>query len=322
MLRIAYAGTPSFSLPTLRALARSGHPLVGVLTQPDRPAGRGRALKASPVKQLALDLGLPVDTPSRLDTPEQRAALSRWRPDLLVVVAYGVLLPREALALPRLGCVNLHASLLPRWRGAAPIQRAILAGDAETGVTLMQMDAGLDTGALLASTRVPIDARMNAAELAERLAEQSAGLLIDNLGALENGRLTPQPQPAQGATYAPKLDKQLAQIDWGASAVNIDRQIRAFNPWPVAHTLWEGQPLRIWRAQVADDARVSRALEQLPAIAPAVPGTVVALDAAQLLVLCGQGALALEQVQLPGRRVISAREFAAASDLVGERLGA
>ncbi|HEX4052423.1 MAG TPA: methionyl-tRNA formyltransferase [Steroidobacteraceae bacterium] len=321
MLRVAFAGTPQFALPTLRALAGSGHTLVGVLTQPDRPAGRGRRLQPSPVKQLALELGVQIDQPERLDTPAQREALTHWRADLLVVIAYGVLLPPEALALPRLGCVNLHASLLPRWRGAAPIQRAILAGDTDSGVTLMQMDAGLDTGAMLASVRVPIAARTTAAELSQSLAEAAARLLSDELAALEEGRLAAQAQPVLGATYAPKLDKQLAQIDWGAAAVQIDRQVRAFNPWPVAHTQWEGQTLRIWRAEPADAARLQAALERLPAIATAVPGTVLAVHGSQLLVQCGEGALALDQVQLPGRRVVSAREFAAGSDPVGARLG-
>jgi methionyl-tRNA formyltransferase len=321
MLRVAFAGTPQFALPTLRALAASGQALVGVLTQPDRPAGRGRRPHPSPVKQLALELGVPLDQPERLDTPAQREALTRWRADLLVVIAYGVLLPPEALALPRLGCVNLHASLLPRWRGAAPIQRAILAGDAESGVTLMQMDAGLDTGAMLASVRVPIGARMTAAELSESLAEAAAHLLQGSLGPLEQGRLTAQAQPLQGASYAPKLDKQLALIDWGAAATQIDRQVRAFNPWPVAQTQWEGQALRIWRAESVDAARLQAALERLPAISAAVPGTVLAVQGSQLLVQCGEGALALEQVQLPGRRIVSAREFASASDPVGARLG-
>jgi methionyl-tRNA formyltransferase len=302
-------------------LANSGHTLVGVLTQPDRPAGRGRRLQPSPVKQLALELGVPLDQPERLDTPAQREALTRWRAELLVVIAYGVLLPPEALALPRLGCVNLHASLLPRWRGASPIQRAILAGDAESGVTLMQMDAGLDTGAMLASVRVPLGLHTTAAELSENLAEVAARLLIDDLAALEEGRLTAQPQPSQGATYAPKLEKQRALIDWGAAAVQIDRQVRAFNPWPVAHTQWEGQTLRIWRAETADVAQLQAALERLPAIATAVPGTVLGLQGSQLLVQCGEGALALDQVQLPGRRIVSAREFAAANDPVGARLG-
>jgi len=322
MLRIAFAGTPQFAVPTLRGLAGCGHALVGVLTQPDRPAGRGRRLQPGPVKQLALELDVPLDQPERLDTPAQREALTRWRADLLVVVAYGVLLPPEALALPRLGCVNLHASLLPRWRGAAPIQHAILAGDAESGVTLMQMDAGLDTGAMLASVRVPIGPRVTAAELAEQLGGEAARLLLGQLPALEEGRLPSQPQPPQGVTYAPKLDKRLALIDWGAAAVQIERQVRAFNPWPVAQTQWDGQALRIWRAGVADAARLRAALEHLPAIATAVPGTVLAVEGAQLLVQCGEGALALEQVQLPGRRVVSAREFAAARDPLGVRLGA
>ncbi len=322
MLRIAFAGTPQFALPTLTALASAPHTLVGVLTQPDRPAGRGRQLTASPVKLAALELGLPIAQPARLSTPEQREELARWQPDLLVVVAYGVLLPPEALSLPRLGCVNLHASLLPRWRGAAPIQRAILAGDAVTGVSLMQMDAGLDTGAVLASVSVPIGARESAGALAERLAAAGAGLLIENLAALEEGRLVPRPQSARDATYAPKLDKKYALLAWGLTAAEIDRQIRAFNPWPVAHTTWEGQVLRVWQARIAHAPELARAMEHLPATAAAVPGTILGPEGGGLLVLCGEGALCLEQVQLPGRRVVSGREFSAASNPVGARLGA
>ncbi len=322
MLRIAFAGTPQFALPTLQALAACPHPLVGVLTQPDRPAGRGRQLQSSPIKQWALEFGVPLSTPSRLDTDEQRDALASWRADLLVVVAYGVLLPPPALALPRLGCVNLHASLLPRWRGAAPIQRAILAGDVQTGVTLMQMDAGLDTGAMLASVAMPIDGHTTAAQLSERLSEAASHLLIDNLSALEEERLQARAQPAQQASYAPKLDKRLALIDWGLTAVQIDRQVRAFNPWPVAHTTWEGQTLRIWQAAVADAGRIATVLARFPGTSAAVPGTVLGVDDAELLVQCAEGALALRQVQLPGRRIVGAREFAAANDPLGARLGA
>jgi methionyl-tRNA formyltransferase len=309
-------------LPTLAALAGSPHTLVGVLTQPDRPAGRGRQLTASPVKRAALELGLPIAQPARLSTAEQREELSRWRPDLLVVVAYGVLLPPEVLSLPRLGCVNLHASLLPRWRGAAPIQRAILAGDAVTGVSLMQMDAGLDTGAVLATLSMPIGPHESAGALAERLAAAGAGLLSENLAALEQGRLAARPQSTRDASYAPKLDKKLALLTWGLTAGEIDRQIRAFNPWPVAHTTWEGQLLRVWQARIAEPAELARAMQQLPATAAAVPGTILGALGEELLVLCGEGALCLEQVQLAGRRVVSAREFAVASHPVGARLGA
>jgi methionyl-tRNA formyltransferase len=322
MLRIAFAGTPQFALPTLRALAAAPHSLVGVLTQPDRPSGRGRQVRPSPVKLAALELGIALAQPQRLSSAEQREELAAWRADLLVVVAYGALLPPEALSLPRLGCVNLHASLLPRWRGAAPIQRAILAGDAETGVSLMQMDVGLDTGAVLATVTVPIDARDTSGVLSERLASAGASLLIGNLAALEDARLVPRAQSSQDATYAPKLDKKLALIDWGLTAGQIDRQVRAFNPWPVAHTSWEGEALRIWQGRIATASQLAGALERLPATSTAVPGTVLAAEGNALLVLCGEGALLLEQVQLPGRRVVSGREFAAASDPVGARLGA
>lgn len=322
MLRIAFAGTPQFALPTLQALAASAHRLVGVLTQPDRPAGRGRQLHDSPVKRLALQLGVPVSQPEQLAGEEQRAALVSWQPELLVVVAYGLLLPAAVLTLPRLGCLNVHASLLPRWRGAAPIQHAILAGDAHTGVSIMSMDRGLDTGPILASERVAIGAATNAAQLHERLAQQGAALLIATLAALQSGRAQPRAQPAEGVTYAPKLDKRLAQIDWGLAAAQLDRQVRAFNPWPVAQTTWYGTQLRIWEAQVADESRVARALESLPATVPAVPGTVLGLDEEHLLVMCGQGALALGKLQLAGRRIVAAREFASAADPVGARLGA
>ncbi|HEY5020537.1 MAG TPA: methionyl-tRNA formyltransferase, partial [Steroidobacteraceae bacterium] len=259
MLRIAFAGTPEFAVPALRALAASPHQLVGVLTQPDRGSGRGRKLKASPVKLLAEQLGLPLAQPVQLKSQEQLAPLQRWASDLLVVVAYGLLLPRAALALPRLGCLNIHASLLPRWRGAAPIQRAILAGDRESGVTIMQMDAGLDTGAVLAQRRIALTDHTDARQLHASLAELGAALLLDTLEAVEAGRAQAAAQPERGVSYAAKINKLEARIDWRRSAEHISRQVRAFNAWPVAETRWHEQKLRIWEAHAAAPTAVRAA---------------------------------------------------------------
>jgi methionyl-tRNA formyltransferase len=316
MLRIAFAGTPDFAVPTLRALAQSPHRLVGVLTQPDRPAGRGRALTASPVKRLALELQLPLSQPQQLRSPEAHEALTGWEPDVLVVVAYGLILPAAVLTLPRLGCINVHASLLPRWRGAAPIQRAILAGDSETGVTIMQIEAGLDTGPILAQVRIPIDPAFNAGRLHDRLAQLGAELMVQCLGQAEAGLLHPTPQAAQNVSYAAKIDKSEARIDWWRSALDIERQVRAFNPWPVAETLWRGEQLRIWDARAAADGRLPGDHADF-----AQPGNVLGLEGGELLVQCGNGRLALINVQLPGRRIVTAREFGGSQSLAGSRLG-
>src|ERR1700686_668355 len=287
MLRVAFAGTPDFAVPTLRALADSPHALVGVLTQPDRPAGRSRELKGSPVKRLAQELNLPLSQPATLQTPEARAALATWAADALVVVAYGLMLPPAALALPRLGCINVHASLLPRWRGAAPIQRALLAGDAETGITIMQMDAGLDTGPILAQERIPIDQDANSQQLLDRLAALGAGLLLATLGQAQASQLRPRPQSDQGVAYAAKIDKAEARIDWGRGAEEIARRVRAFNPWPVSETRWQGQQLRIWEARAAGEARLAGAAGA-DAGAPQ-PGDILGLEHEQLMIQCGQG---------------------------------
>ena len=310
-LRIAFAGTPEFALPALDALAASTHRLVGVLTQPDRPAGRGRALRASPVKTRALALGVPLAQPQRLALDAELAALRDWRPDLLVVVAYGLLLPRAVLDLPRCGCVNVHASLLPRWRGAAPIQRAILAGDAETGVTIMQLDAGLDTGPIYAQQSVAIGPEMTSAELHVLLADRGAQLLMQVVTALGAGTASARAQPSAGVSYAPKLEKREALIDWSAPAVAISRQVRGCNPWPVAETRIRGESLRIWQA---------RALVTADG-AGAAPGSVLALQDGRLLVACGEGQLAIERLQCAGRRVVSAADFAHSQALAGLRFG-
>ena len=308
-LRIAFAGTPGFALPPLEALARSRHTLVGVLTQPDRPAGRGRQLAMSPVKQCALEHGWPIDQPVTLRTPEGRAMLESWRADVLVVVAYGLILPQVALDLPRLGCLNIHGSLLPRWRGAAPIQRAILAGDAETGVAIMRMEAGLDTGPVLLARRLPITDDATSAQLHDQLAALGAAALLEALDLIETGRATFSPQPEEGVTYAAKIEKAEARMDFRRSALELDRQVRAFNPWPIAETTFAGEVLRVHRARaLAEDTG-------------AVPGTVLGLGAEGLRVAAGQGVLALQQLQRSGRKPVTAREFCNGLDLTGQVLG-
>ena len=314
-MRIVFAGTPDFAVPPLAALCASVHEVVGVLTQPDRPAGRGRKLAASAVKEFALARGLPVAQPPTLRTAEGRAPLAEWRPDVLVVVAYGLILPPDALSLPRLGCVNIHASLLPRWRGAAPVQRAILAGDAVTGVSIMLMDAGLDTGPVLLQRELPIGAGDDSESLLAALAAVGAPALLEALAGLEAGTLSPQPQPATGATYAAKIDKAEARIDWRESAVAIDRRVRAFRPWPVAETRWRGEQLRIHRAQVVRcDSTV---MPQSGAI-NAAPGTILGLQDDLLRVVCGEGCLGISELQRAGRRSMTAREFANGLRAAGE----
>jgi methionyl-tRNA formyltransferase len=307
-LRIAFAGTPQFALPALRALLSSQHQLVGVLTQPDRPAGRGRELRASPIKLLAAEHHLPVAQPETLKTAEGRAALHGWSPDLLVVVAYGLILPPAVLLMPRMGCLNIHGSVLPRWRGAAPIQRAVLAGDAETGVTIMQLDEGLDTGPVLLERRRPIGLHDTAGDLHDALAELGAAALLEAIEGLSTGQLLPRAQSAEGVTYAAKIDKSEARIDWTGSAVQLDRQIRAFNPWPVAETRLAGESLRLLRARVAE-----------PRAREAAPGTVLGLAEDGLRVACGEGVLAVGELQRAGKRPVSARDFANAVRLAGVR---
>lgn len=309
-LRIAFAGTPQFAVPALRMLLASGHTVVGVLTQPDRPAGRGQQLRASPIKLLAAGHGLPIAQPPTLKTPEGRAELARWAPDLLVVVAYGLILPPPVLELPRLGCLNIHGSLLPRWRGAAPIQRAILAGDAETGVTIMQLDAGLDTGPTLLERRRPIHSHDTAGDLHDALSELGAAALAEALDGITAGRLAARPQPASGATYAPKIEKAEARLDWSAGVVEIDRRVRAFNPWPMAETSFAGEPLRVLRARIADQP-----------VSDAAPGTLLGIAEDGLRVACGDGVLAVRELQRAGKRPVSARDFANAVRLDGLRFG-
>jgi methionyl-tRNA formyltransferase len=296
-MKIVFAGTPEFAVPSLRAAARR-HEVIAVYTQPDRPAGRGRGLTPSPVKLEAIARGIPVLQPESLKSPESQEALRRLAPDLIVVVAYGLILPKAVLAIPRDGCWNVHASLLPRWRGAAPIQRAIEAGDAETGVDLMLMEAGLDTGPVLMQQRTPIGAEETGGQLHDRLAELGAQVLADGLGLLRaNLRPVPQAQPAEGVTYAHKLDKAEARLDWTQSAQVLARRVRAFNPWPVAEAQLAGERVRIHGAV---------ALEQDVA---AAPGTVLAASKHGIDVACGDGVLRLLVLQREGGKAISAADY-------------
>jgi len=266
------------------------------------------------VKQAAQAAGLPVEQPGTLKTPEGREPLLRWKPDVLVVVAYGLILPVEALTIPRLGCVNIHASLLPRWRGAAPIQRALLAGDEETGTTIMLMDAGLDTGPILLQKRLRIEPTDTAGTLHDRLAEQGAEALLEALADLEAGTARTQPQPEEGVTYAAKLEKSEARIDWYARAIEIERKVRAFNPWPIAETRLNGEQLRILAARAET--------EESTRLAGQPPGTVLLISDSAILVQCGMGRLAIHEVQRPGRRAVSARDFANSGAIrVGQTLG-
>lgn len=309
-MRIIFAGTPDFALPSLDALAASRHELPGVLTQPDRPAGRGRRLTPSPVKRRALDLELPVWQPETLKDAALLDELAALAPDAIVVVAYGLLLPRPVLELPRHGCVNVHASLLPRWRGAAPIARAILAGDSETGITIMRMNEGLDTGEILSREVCPIEPEATAGELHDRLAEQGASLLLRTLEDLEAGRAAPVPQDDAAACYARRLDKSEAALDWNLPAAQLARAVRAFNPWPVAHAGLNGERVRIWRARV----------DRGPA--DAAPGTILAAGDAGIEVATGAGVLRILELQWPGGRRLSAADAARGRDLAGRQFEA
>jgi len=288
-LRIVYAGTPEFAAVALAQLLKHGHQVVAVYTQPDRPAGRGRRLQPSPVKEIALEQGIPVEQPvSFRQEPEAIQRLADYAPDVMIVAAYGLLLPQAVLDVPRFGCLNIHASLLPRWRGAAPIQRAILAGDRETGVTIMQMDAGLDTGDMLLKRILPIDKHWSAGELHDRLASLGSEALLEVLADFASYRGRAQKQDPAQACYARKLEKQEAWIDWEQSAEEIQRRIRAFNPWPVAQTRIDDKVLRLRHAQVIDAA------SEAPA------GTLVQVGRDSIEVACGRGRLKLLDGQLPG----------------------
>lgn len=305
-MRIIFAGTPPFAAAALNALADAGHDIALVLTQPDRPAGRGMKLTPSAVKQAALARGLPVSQPASLKTPEAQAELRTIDADVMVVAAYGLILPQAVLDLPHFGCLNIHASLLPRWRGAAPIQRAILAGDTETGITIMQMDAGLDTGTMLSKTVVPIRENDTAASLHDVLATAGASAIV---AALENyAALVPEAQDEAQATYAAKLTKDEAQLDWSQPADALALAVRAYNPVPGAWTLLDGATLKIWKAQ--------------PCTGSGEAGEVLHAEADRLVVACGVGALALQEIQPAGSKRMTAAAFLAGRPLLpGTRFG-
>jgi methionyl-tRNA formyltransferase len=292
--RIVFMGSPEFALPSLRGLAAS-YPLVGVVTQPDRPAGRGRELTPPPVKQLAVQLGIPVIQPLRLKEPGAMQQLQDWSPDVIVVAAFGQILRPAVLDLPPLGCVNVHASLLPRWRGAAPVQAAILYGDQQTGITIMRMDPGVDTGPILSQRATPILPGDTGGSLAERLAELGAQLLLETLPAYLKGEIQPQPQDDALATYAAMLSKEDGQLDFSQPAADLARRVRAFHPWPGAFTFWEGQMLKIHRAHAVE--------------APSPhPGTAT-VHAGQPALHCAEGLLVLDEVQPAGKRSMPGEVF-------------
>lgn len=297
-LKLLFAGTPDFSAVHLKALIESEHQLIGVYTQPDRPAGRGKKLQASPVKRLAEQAAVPVFQPHSLRDAAARSQLAALGADALIVVAYGLILPQEVLDAPRLGCINVHASLLPRWRGAAPIQRAIEAGDSRTGTTIMQMDAGLDTGAMLATAECGIGPDTTASSLHDELARLGASLLLEVLADLPGFQARATAQDDSLATYARKILKTEAETDWSRSAAQLDRTIRAFNPFPVCFSVLRGTRVKIWRARPAGNAPL-----QEP------PGTILRADRSGILVNCGEGQLNLEELQLPGGRPMTAQQL-------------
>ena len=309
-MRIIFAGTPDFAAECLKALLNSEHEICAVYTQPDRPAGRGRKLTPSPVKQVALEAAIPVEQPLNFKTEDSLQTLAAYQADLMVVVAYGLLLPQPVLDTPRLGCINVHASLLPRWRGAAPIQRAILAGDTETGVGIMKMEAGLDTGPVLLEARCPINDSDTAQDLHDRLAALGAETLLQSLNNIETRLSQARPQDDSQSTYARKLDKREALIDWQQPAQQILRQIHAFNPWPVAQTQWQGDTMRIWLAEPGDRTRRGR------------PGEIIAVSKQGLEVQTGDGILRITQLQVPGKRAMPVQDFLNANPVTaGEVLG-
>lgn len=309
MLKIIYAGTPEFALAALQLLGSSEHQIVAVYTQPDRPAGRGRKPRQSAVKTCALAQGLRLCQPTDFHGEQALQQLLAWEADLMVVAAYGLLLPRAVLAAPKFGCINIHASLLPRWRGASPIQQAILAGDSNSGVTLMKMDLGLDTGDMIASRAVDIEPHWTSADLQDRLAPLGAELLMETLGDLEFALQNARSQDQALVSLAPRLSKQQAEIDWHKPVAILDREIRAFNPWPVSFTRLERSNLRIWRGAVS------------AGLSPGQAGRVIAHDKQGLYVSCDDGVLQVTELQFAGKKKWSAAEALNARNLTGTSLG-
>lgn len=309
-MRIIFAGTPHFAAQALAALLDK-HEVVAVLTQPDRPSGRGMHLTASPVKQLALQRGLPVLQPMTLKTEETQKEIAALNADLMVVAAYGLILPQAVLQLPKLGCLNIHASLLPRWRGAAPIQRSILAGDKETGITIMQMDVGLDTGDMLLKKVCEISDSDTAESLHDKLAVLGADAIVETLRLVEHSRLHPEKQNDQLATYAAKLTKVEALLDWNLDAVQLDRAVRGYYPFPVAHTTIGDTPIKVMRARVRKEDFGAKAL-----------GTVLAIDKECIWVACGKDSLGIEIMQKPGGKALPVAQFIQSFPIkIGDRFG-
>ena len=296
-LRIVFAGTPDFAARHLAALLSSEHEVIAVYTQPDRPAGRGKKLTASPVKTIALEHDIPVYQPENFKSDEAKQELAALNADIMVVVAYGLLLPQVVLDTPKLGCINVHGSILPRWRGAAPIQRSIWAGDAETGVTIMQMDIGLDTGDMLKIATLPIEASDTSASMYEKLAGLGPDALIDCLADIATGKAEPVKQDDELANYAKKLSKEEARIDWNDDAAHIERCVRAFNPWPMSHFEAAENSIKVWQS------RVSEQTSDQPA------GTILQADKTGIFVATGQGVLVLEQLQVPGKKAMSVQDI-------------
>jgi len=307
-MNIIFAGTPDFSVPTLKALIASEHKICAVYTQPDRPAGRGRKLQISPIKQSALEANIPVEQPLNFKSAESLETLSSYQPDLMIVVAYGIILPESILNAPRFGCINIHASLLPRWRGAAPIQRAILSGDKETGVTLMQMDKGLDTGDMLSTLTCPIAPKDTSSSLHDTLSTLGASALLDLLPLVENDQLEPVSQPSSDVTYAHKLSKQEASIDWNQPATEVQRAIQGYNPWPVAHTLINEKPLRIWQAKATGERSGNN------------PGQ-IKTEKNKLFIACADYYIEITELQPANKRRMPASDYLAAHQINGLTLG-
>ncbi|MFZ6041573.1 methionyl-tRNA formyltransferase [Vibrio natriegens] len=296
-LRIVFAGTPDFAARHLAALLSSEHEVIAVYTQPDRPAGRGKKLTASPVKNIALEHDIPVYQPENFKSDEAKQALADLNADIMVVVAYGLLLPQAVLDTPKLGCINVHGSILPRWRGAAPIQRSIWAGDAETGVTIMQMDIGLDTGDMLKIATLPIEATDTSASMYEKLADLGPQALIDCLADISADKAVPVKQDDELANYAKKLSKEEARINWSDDAAYIERCVRAFNPWPMSHFEAAENSIKVWQSRVAEQT------SDKPA------GTIVQADKTGIYVATGNGVLVLEQLQVPGKKAMPVQDI-------------
>ncbi|MFZ4835822.1 methionyl-tRNA formyltransferase [Rouxiella sp. Mn2063] len=296
-LRIIFAGTPDFAARHLDALLSSEHEVVGVFTQPDRPAGRGNKLTPSPVKNLAIEHNIPVFQPKSLRPEENQRLVADLNADVMVVVAYGLILPQAVLDMPKLGCINVHGSLLPRWRGAAPIQRSLWAGDAQTGITIMQMDAGLDTGAMLHKISCDIEAEDTSASLYDKLAGLGPQGMLTTLTLLETGKAQPEAQSEAAVTYAEKLSKEEAKLDWSLSATQLERCIRAFNPWPVSYFIIDGQPVKVWQAEVLNSDK------------DAEPGTIMAADKKGIQVATAEGVLNITQLQPAGKKAMSAQDL-------------